>query len=99
MAKNKFADLDEDFKTRAEAMSEEELRATISKVSLNHVAMLKVKEQDEDLKLKKEVAKEAGAQYREEGKFCKLAIAYCSAMLEAKGKDNGSFSPEDGIES
>ncbi len=96
--KSKFDDLDAEFKANAEAMDEVALRDAIAKLSLNHSAMLEAKEADADLKLKKDIAKEAGAIYREEAKFCKLGTAYLRAMLDAKGKDTGSFDQDSGAE-
>ncbi len=96
--KDKYADLDSEFKANAESMDEAKLRDTIAKVSLDLSALLEVQDQDEDLKMKKEIAKEAGAIYREGKKFAKLATSYLRAMLDAKGKDTGTFDQDAGAE-
>lgn len=92
--KDKFADLDKDFKDAAEALSEAELRDRVAKTALDLAALLDAKDKDFDLKEKKEVAKEAGAVYREGIKASKLRTAYLRLMLEAKGKEAGSFETE-----
>ncbi len=92
--KGKYDDLDPDFKQAAEAMGEGEIHETITKVNLSYEALMEVKDADEDLKLKKAVAKEAGAIYREGTKFRKLATSYLREMLKAKGKPSGEAATE-----
>lgn len=88
--KDKYADLDESFKQEVETLSVAQLRDKITSTALNLEALLELKDNDEDLKLKKEVAKEAGAVYREGKKYAKMATGYLRAMLDAKGQDTGS---------
>lgn len=94
MAKNKYDDLDPEFKEAAEKMGEGEIHATITKVNLGYEALMEAKEKDEDLKNKKAIAKEAGAIYREGTKFRKLATSYLRDMLVAKGKPAGETAAE-----
>lgn len=92
--KDPFEDLDQDFKDTVAGMNEVEIRQKISSVALNQVALLEAKDNDEDYQQKKEVAKEAGAVYREGTKGNKLRIAFCKRVLGDKGKDCGSFDME-----
>jgi len=89
--KERFADLDGDFKDIAAALNEAELRDRIANVSLDQEALMEDKSQDTDLEVKREAARDAGAIYREGTKMNKLRIAYLRQMLDAKGKDTGSF--------
>lgn len=93
--KDKFADLDQDFKDVANALKEPEIRDRIAKVSLDQAALLDAKEKDYDLKEKKEQAKEAGAVYREGTKANKLRIEYYRILLDGQGKDTGSFGQQE----
>ncbi len=90
-AKDKFEDLDTDFKDVCAAMSEEEIRRKLSEIALNQVELNKAKGEDEDLRQKKEIAREAGACYREGSKTNKLKTEYLHRVLGDQGKDNGSF--------
>lgn len=92
--KDKFEDLDEDFKDSIAAMDEDAIRSTIAKVSLNQVEMMNAKAGDQDLIQKREAASEAGAVYREGTKMNKLRIEFCHQVLGDKAKDTGSFDPE-----
>lgn len=87
--KDKFDELDEDFRNGIASMSEAEIRERIAKISLDQAALMEAKEQDEDLKAKKEVAREAGAIYREGTKANKLRIGFARRVLGDKGKDTG----------
>ncbi len=87
--KDKFADLGEEFKDTINSLGENEIRQRIAKISLNHAALMEAKENDEDLKTKKMVAREAGAVYREGAKAQKLSIEFCRARLKELGKDDG----------
>lgn len=92
--KDKFADLDEDFKNGVAGMDEVSIRRKISEVALNQEALLDAKADDEDFQQKKAIAKEAGAVYREGTKANKLRIAWCKRVLGDKGKDTGTFDSE-----
>lgn len=87
--KDKFEDIDEEFKDSVAAMDEAEIRDQIAKISLTQVAIMEAKDQDADLKMKKEQASEAGAVYREATKMNKLKIEFARRVLGDKGKDTG----------
>lgn len=89
--KDKFEDLDEDFKDDIASKSEEEIRKKISTVALNQVALLEARDLDEDLQQKKEAASVAGAVYREGTTMNKLRIEFCKQVLSDKGKATGTF--------
>lgn len=92
--KDKFADLDDDFKDNVAAKSEVEIRDLIAKTSLDQAALMEAKDLDMDFKMAKETAKEAGAVYREGTKANKLRIAFARQVLNGRGKDSGSFGQE-----
>jgi hypothetical protein len=94
MPKDKFKALDSEFKDTIANMSEEEIRATVAKVGLNQVELMKAKEDDQDLAEKKFAASEAGAIYRDGTKFNKLRIEFCHQVLGDRGKDTGEFDGE-----
>ncbi len=92
--KDPFAQLDDDFKASANSMDEIEIRNTIAKVALNQAALQELKEQDTDLASKKEIAREAGAQYRDGTKENKAKILYLRQLLGDKGHENGDVEQE-----
>jgi hypothetical protein len=96
--KDKFKDLDGEFKDTVASMSEEEIRATIAKVSLNQVELINAKALDQDLIQKRAAASDAGAIYREGTKQNKLRIEFCHQVLGDKGKDTGQFDAEQASE-
>jgi len=87
--KDPFDILDEDEKSAIAGMNETQIRDRIAKVSLDQAALMELKEQDQDLKEKKEAAKEAGAIYREGTKRNKTLIAFARRVLGDKGKETG----------
>jgi hypothetical protein len=87
--KDKFEDLDEDFKDSVAAMDEAGLRSKISEITLNQEAVLEAKENDQDLASKKEEYKVAGASYREATKANKLRVKFLRQVLGDKNKDTG----------
>lgn len=89
--KDKFADLDSDFKDAVAGMNEAEIRDRIAKISLDQAALLEAKANDIDLKTKREEANVAGAIYREGSKMNRLRIEYVRRVLDDKGKEAGSF--------
>lgn len=89
--KDPFEDLDDDFKSTAENMDETALRGKVSEIALNQEALMEAKGADVDLAQKREQASIAGAVYREGTKMNKLRTKYLRLMLDAKGKDTGSF--------
>lgn len=84
--KGPFDDLDSDFKTTVENMSDDEIKAKIFEVACNEVDNLKAKKDDQDLKDAKERAKMAGEVYVEATKFNKMRIGYAKYILESRGK-------------
>lgn len=84
--KNKFDDLDADFKSVVENMSDEDIRDRVAQIALDTEELLKAKEDDEDLKEKVQVAKEAGAVYREGVKMNRVRIQYAQMILDSRGK-------------
>lgn len=84
--KDPFEDLDEDFKTTIEALNEEEVRKRIAQVALDQESLMVAKKADLDLEKAKEVAKEAGAIYRDGTKVNKLKISFARQVLSDRGK-------------
>jgi len=83
---NKFDILPEAFKDAVSSMSEDEIRKRISEVALDEHNNQRLKKEDQDLEQKKVLAKEAGEQYSEATKTNRAKIAYCSMILESRGK-------------
>ena len=86
--KDVFEDLPEEFREAVAGMDEAGIRDQIAKVSLNQAALMEAKDADEDLTVKKEAAKDAGAIYREGTKANKTKVAWCRRVLGDKGKSN-----------
>jgi len=84
--KSPFADLDSDFKTSIDSMSEEDIKRRVSEVAINEHENRAAKKKDQDLADKMAAVKFAGEQYREATKMNKLRIAYAHFILEARGK-------------
>lgn len=84
--KSPFADLDAEYKTNIENMTEEEIKKRISEVALAEHENREAKKADQDLKEKLSAAKYAGAQYAEGTKMNRLRIAYAHFILESRGK-------------
>lgn len=84
--KSPFADLDSEYKSTIENMTEEEIKKRISEVALNEHENVQAKKLDQDLNEKKAAAKMAGQQYADATKMNRLRIAYAHFILEARGK-------------
>lgn len=84
--KNKFEDLDADFKSNVESMNNEEIRNRVAQIALDTEDLLRAKKEDEDLKEKVTIAKEAGAVYRDGVKMNRIRIQYAQMILESRGK-------------
>ncbi len=84
--KDKFADLNPEFKTLIDNAKEDDIRKKISEVALNEADNQEAKAADEDLANQKAKAKEAGAQYAEATAANKSAIAYAKYILRNMGK-------------
>jgi hypothetical protein len=89
--KDPFKKLSKDFKEETEKLDEIQLRARLAKITLDLEAMAEAKENDYDLAQKREAYAFAGAGYREFAKGGKLMIKWLRHMLDAKGKDTGSY--------
>ena len=83
--KDKFDDLDAEFKDSVASMAVDEIRMKIAQVALNEEENLKAKEDDEDLLAKKEAAKFAGEQYAEASKMNRLRIRFMRRILGDRG--------------
>ncbi len=92
--KDKFLVLNEDFRDGVNGMTEAEIRDSIARIALDQAALMEAKDLDQDLADKKELAKEAGAVYREGTKANKLKVEFLRRKLGELGKPNG----ESGIE-
>jgi len=87
MAKDKFKALDNDFKDAVAAMPEEDIRKKVANIALAQEALMKARDEDQDLARAKEEFSVAGAIYRDGSKMNRLRIQYCREMLESRGKD------------
>jgi len=87
MKKNKdpYKDLPPEFKEAIPSMDVVDIRKTVAKVALDQAELNIAQKADQDLADKKEIAKEAGAVYKESAKLNKLKISYCRSILENKG--------------
>lgn len=84
--KDKFDDLDSEFKDSVASMDEVAIRSMISTTALDQATLMKAKDDDEDLAEKKALALDAGAVYREGTKHNKLKILFGKRILEDRGK-------------
>lgn len=91
MAKDKFSELDVDFKNDIVNMGEDEIRKKIALIAMNQVELEKAMKEDDDLNEKKALAKMANEGYKEGTKHNKLRIRFCKQVLEDMGKEAGSF--------
>jgi hypothetical protein len=87
--KNKFDDLPEEFKDAIDVGSDQSILDSIAKTALAQFLNILNKKADQDLASKLELAKEAGAVYREATKANNLKISYARSVLEARGRDVG----------
>lgn len=85
MAKDKFSDLSLEEQDTIASKSPEELLDFVAKVALDNEALLKARDEDQDLAEKKEAVKEASAIYREGNKVNRLRIAFADRCLQDKG--------------
>lgn len=96
MARDKFAALDTEFKDAVAGMDEESIRKKVSDIALAQEALMKAKDDDEDLASAKEQFSVAGEIYRQGSKLNRLRIQFCKQVLEDRGKDaDGSYESED----
>ncbi len=85
-SKNKFADLDADFRSNIENATDDEIKSKLAEISIAEIENLAAKKSDKDLEEKKWAAKEAGQQYADATKFNRLRANYAYFILEARGK-------------
>lgn len=83
--KDKFSALEGDFKDQVAGMATDAIVDLIAKVAMDAEALIAAKEEDEDLKDKKEIAKDAEAVYRDGAKQCRLKIQFAKRVLEDRG--------------
>lgn len=84
--KDKFEDLSNEFKDKISQGDVDVIKAELANVNAHEHTLIKEREDDEDLKAKKEQAKDAGATYREGLKDTKLKRAFINRVLQDKGK-------------
>ncbi len=82
-----FADLDSDEQDMIASLRGNDLVAYVAKVAMDQHALMKAKEEDQDLAEKKEAAQDAGAQYRDGTKFNKLRISFAKRVLDDRTGD------------
>lgn len=85
--KDTFADLDLEEQDKIASLRGDDLVAYVAKVALDQQALMKAKEEDQDLAEKKEAAKDAGAQYRDGTKGNKLRIAFAKRVMDDRTGD------------
>ena len=83
--KDKWEQLPEEFRSEVDSLSREALEHKIASIAMYQVELMVAKEQDQDLKQKKEASRVAGEVYREGSKQNKLKIEYLKANLDAAG--------------
>lgn len=84
--KDKFAELDGEFKESVESMTDQEILDRVANISLENAQVQAKKKLDLDLKEKAATFAEAGAVYKESAKGAKLRIDYALSILEGRGK-------------
>lgn len=87
--KDPFSKLDDEFKEAVAHMQEPEARDRIAKITMDTAALLAQKSNDQDLKAKQSIAREAGAVYREATKMNGLRVELLRRRLGELGKPNG----------
>jgi hypothetical protein len=87
--KDKFAELDEEFKNSVSSMSPDAINLKIAEVAKNENENQRLKKEDEDLEAQKVLYKEAGQSYKDATKANKLRIAFMIRVLGDKGKPTG----------
>lgn len=85
-AKDKFKDLDSDFKDAVAQSSPEEIYRRITDLTNQNEKLNEAKELDNDLQSAKDRYQTALDPYKEQSKDIKLRIRYCIRVLGDKGK-------------
>lgn len=84
--KDPYEDLAPEFKEKINQADEGTIHGAIKDAALYQQVMVDTMKEDEDLKARKEEAREAGAIYREAKKQTTLKIRYCKQILSNRGK-------------
>lgn len=84
--KDKFALLDDEFKSAIQGMNAVDIKKRVAEIALNNAELMKAKKEDQDLKEKKDAYADASFQYREGAKMNKLRIDFCKAILDSMGQ-------------
>lgn len=92
--KDKFADLDSEFKDAVASMTETEIRNKISTVALAQMEVEMKKKADQALQEAVEKAKIAAEGYKESTKMNKLRMKFCRRVLADQGKISSEFTEE-----
>jgi hypothetical protein len=80
MAKDKFKDLDEDFKTNIQNMGNDEIRERIAEIVLSQRELMLAKKQDADLAEKKKKKKELSKKYRKVSELNKFRVDFAKDL-------------------
>lgn len=83
-SKDPWKGLPDDFRTRVQQASKEEIDTIIKDTALYGQALEEEKAKDQDLKSKQDAARTAGATYRDGAKAVKLKIAFARAELKSR---------------
>ena len=92
--KDKFADLDDDFKNAVAVMTEAAIRDKIAGITLAQLEVEMAKKADQDLQAAIEAKKVAEESYKEALKMNKLRIKFCRRVLSDQGKISSEFTEE-----
>ena len=84
--KDKYDDLSDEFKGKAEGSSDDQLIDILGEVSKNEELNRRCREDDQDLAEKKAAYDEAAVGYKDATKSNKLKIRYVYDLLRARGK-------------
>jgi hypothetical protein len=81
-----FSDLDLEFKSTVESMTDDEIRRKVADTNLDLQQLLNARDLDQDFQEKKAAYGEAGAVYRDGQKAAKLKTKFALMVLEGRGK-------------
>lgn len=86
--RDKFEDLDTDFKDSIQNSSDEQIKARIAEISLNELENRRLKKADKALKEAVEAAKDAGEKYKNASALHGLTIQHTRSMTEGNLSDD-----------
>ena len=87
MAKDKYENLDEEFKAKVRAMKDDmEIKKCIGEWVIANAVFQASQEDDEKFQKAKTVYDELGAPYKESAARTKLQVAFCREELKSRGK-------------